>query len=172
MSFSTSDLVTSILVGGLGGMKAHLAKAVAHADAKGLDHRELLDARLAPDMFTLTQQVQSATDTARRGVARIIGNEPTSVADDEKTFDELTARIDATIAYVSGIDKALLDESETRSFTVNFGQDMPFTGRTYLLGFMVPNFLFHATTLYGILRHKGVELGKRDFIAPILMSAK
>jgi hypothetical protein len=171
MSFSTSDIANSILLGGLAAMKNNLGKAVAHAEASGRDPRELFEARLAPDMYTAAQQVWAATDTVRRGVDRLAGLEPTSVADDETTFAELIGRTESTIGHLRNADKAALDASETRELTVDLGVELTFTGRTFLLGFMVPNFLFHTATLYDILRHEGVDLGKRDFMAPHIAPA-
>ncbi|WP_428267559.1 DUF1993 domain-containing protein [Haliangium sp.] len=170
MILSLYDITVPTLVGGLNSLQGVLDKAVAHVEAKKLDPRALLDARLYPDMFAFQRQVQVVADLARRGVDRLAGVEPASVPDEETTFTELSARLASTLDHVKGADRAAIDASVDREFTVNVGQTMTFTGRSYLLGFLLPNFLFHVTTAYDILRHNGVELGKRGFIAPFVMA--
>jgi hypothetical protein len=120
-------------------------------------------------MFTFTEQIQAATDTARRGTDRLADKEATSADDPAATIDGLSERVKATIEHVSACDRPAIDASLDRKFKVNMGVELDFTGRTYALGFALPNFLFHVTTAYDILRHKGVELGKREYIAPFLM---
>lgn len=169
MSLSLHEIIVPTLIGGLSGLKTILDKAVAHADARKIDERALLDARLYPDMFAFTRQIQVAADVARRGVDRLGGKEPSSVEDKETTFAELIARVESTIAYLKAAESGPIDQSEAREFSVELGQKVDFTGRTYVMTFLIPNFLFHVSTAYNILRHNGVELGKRDFIAPFMM---
>lgn len=143
-----------------------LAKAEAHATAKKIDPAVLLNYRLAPDMFALTRQVQLVTDFAKGTMARLAGQEIPKYEDVEKTIPELRARIAKVTAYVQGFRPADLDGAEDRDVTLPIGgQPTTFKGRDYLAGFALPNFYFHATTAYAILRHCGVEIGKRDFMA-------
>jgi len=120
----------------------------------------------APDMFALARQVQITSDTAKGAVARLAGVEAPAMPDTETTFAELKARCDTTIAYVQSIDAAALETGASREIVMNFpnGGGMKFDGLTYLTGFVLPNFYFHATTAYDILRHNGVEIGKRHFM--------
>lgn len=142
-----------------------LDKAQAHAEAKKIEPAALIQARLYPDMFPLARQVQIACDSAKGALARLAGVEIPKHEDTEQTFDELKARIAKTLDFVESVKAGELEGSETREVTVRFrGQDVKFTGLQYLLGIAYPNFYFHVTTAYDILRHNGVELGKRDFI--------
>ena len=146
-------------------LSAILDKAKAHAEAKKVDEQVLTSARLFPDMFALARQVQIACDSAKGAVARLAGVEIPKHEDTEKTFDELKARIAKTIAFIDGVKAAQVDGSEDKEIILKLqGKDVPFKGMQYLLGFALPNFYFHATTVYNILRHNGVEIGKRDFI--------
>lgn len=151
---------------GLSSLSKILDKAEAHATARKIDPSVLLSARLYPDMFPLTRQVQIACDTARRGASRLSGDEPPSVPDTETTFDELKARIAATIAAVKAIPESSFDGSEEQELTIKVrGNDMTFSGLDFVRIWSLPNFYFHVTTAYAILRHSGVELGKPDFLA-------
>jgi len=142
-----------------------LDKAKAHAEAKKLDEQVLTSARLFPDMFPLARQVQIACDSAKGAVARLAGVEIPKHEDTEKTFDEFKARIAKTIAFIDGVKAAQVDGSEEKEVVLKLqGKDVPFKGLQYLMGFAWPNFYFHVATAYNILRHNGVELGKRDFI--------
>jgi len=146
-------------------LDAILAKAKAHCAARKIDERVLTAARLYPDMFALARQVQIACDTAKGAVARLAGLEIPKHEDSEQTFDELRARIAATLAFIGTVPAAQLDGTEARAVELKLrGNDVSFKGLQYLLGFAWPNFYFHVTTAYGILRHNGVELGKPDFI--------
>ena len=146
-------------------LSAILDKAKAHAEARKIDEQVLTSARLFPDMFPLARQVQIACDSAKGTVARLAGVEIPKHEDTEKTFDDLKARIAKTIAFIEGVKAAQVDGSEEKEIVLKLrGQDVPFKGLQYLLGFAWPNFYFHATTTYDILRHSGVELGKQDFI--------
>jgi hypothetical protein len=142
-----------------------LCKAVAHAETHKLDPAGLVEARLAPDMYTLAGQVQSACDAAKTGAARLAGLPPPSFPDTEKTFDELQARIAKTQEFIHGVDRDKIASAIGRTIDVPLRSGpLSFTGRRYLLQFSLPNFFFHMTTAYGILRHKGVEVGKLDFL--------
>jgi hypothetical protein len=149
----------------LNSLSAILDKAVAHSKSNGGDAATLLEARLAPDMFPLVKQVQIATDHAKGATARLSGREPPKFEDNEASFDDLKARIRKTLDFVASVPAAEIDGSEEKPITLTIGGNpMSFTGRVYLLHFALPNLYFHITTAYDILRHKGVPLGKRDFI--------
>ena len=152
----------------LNALSGVLTKAEAHATAKNIDRSVFLQARLAPDMFPLVRQVQFATDTAKFAVARLAGVESPRFDDVETTFEELYARLDAVSAYLRTFDEAALEGSQDRSITLTTRTrgELKFDGRGYLLGFVLPNLFFHATTAYAILRHNGVPLGKLDYLGP------
>jgi len=146
-------------------LSAILDKGQAHAEARKIDPAVLLGCRLFPDMFPLTRQVQIASDTAKGAVARLVGVEIPKYEDNEQTFVELKARIAKTIDYVRAFKPAQIDGSEDREIVLKLGgREVRFTGMQYLLGHATPNFYFHVTTAYNILRHNGVEIGKRDYI--------
>jgi hypothetical protein len=146
-------------------MDAILAKAQAHAVARKIDPAVLLGARLFPDMFPLLKQVQIATDHAKGAVARLARVEVPKFDDSEKTFEELQARLARTIAFVESFSPGQIDGSEDKEIALKVGgNDMNFKGLPYLVGFAIPNFYFHLVTAYNILRHSGVEIGKRDYI--------
>lgn len=149
----------------LGNLAAILDKAAKHCEAAKLDPNALLGFRLFPDMFPLTRQVQIATDQAKGGAARLAGVEIPKFEDNEKSFDDLKARIAKTIAFLDGLKPEQLANSAGREVTLPIGGN-PFTfkGEWYLKHFVMPNLYFHVTTAYNILRHNGVALGKRDFI--------
>jgi uncharacterized protein len=145
-----------------------LDKAQAFAAAKKCDPGVLLAARLAPNMFALTQQVQIACDFAKGATARLAGTEVPSWPDHEKTFAELQQRIKKTTDFVQTFKASQIDGSEDRDVKLSVGgQPVTFKGQPYLIHFVLPNFYFHATTAYVILRHNGVELGKRDFVGAV-----
>jgi hypothetical protein len=146
-----------------------LDKAMANAAARKIDPTVFLVARLAPDMFAFTKQVQIACDFAKNTVARLAGQEPPKFPDEEKTFDELKARIAKTIDFVSGFKPAQIDGTEANdiTFPAGPGKTMTLKGQAYLLNFALPNFYFHATAAYAILRHNGVDLGKLDFLGHV-----
>lgn len=145
-----------------------LQKAAAHASARKIDPGVLLNARLFPDMLPLTRQVQIACDFAKGASARLAGVEPPAYEDNEKSFEELQARIEKTMAFVKTLKPGQIDGSEDRDIAVKIaGKPVTFKGQPYLVNFVLPNFYFHAATAYGILRHNGVELGKRDFIGAV-----
>ena len=149
----------------LSALSAILDKAEAHCAAKKIDPAVMLGARLYPDMFTMTRQVQIVCDFAKGASARLAGMDVPSWPDNEATFADVKARIAKTTGFVKAIKPASIDGSEGRDISLKVGgQEMAFKGQDYLTGFVLPNFYFHAATAYGILRHNGVELGKRDFL--------
>ena len=157
-----------VLLRALANLRHVLAKGEAHARDKGYEPTILLQSRLAPDMFPLVRQVQFATDTAKFAVARLAGVESPRFDDVETTFEELYARLDAVSAYLRTFDEAALEGSQGRSTTqtTRTRGELKLDGRGYLLGFVLPNLFFHATTAYAILRHNGVPLGKLDYLGP------
>jgi hypothetical protein len=145
-----------------------LAKAATHAEARKIDPAALLQARLYPDMLTFTRQVQIATDFARGTAARLAGREPPAMEDKETSFAELRTRVQRTIDYLKTMTAADIDGSEAREIVRPIrGEPRRFTGIGYLLSFALPNFFFHSTTAYAILRHNGIELGKSDFLGTL-----
>jgi hypothetical protein len=146
-------------------LSAMLAKAEAHAKAKSYDPAVLLNARLAPDMLTLTKQVQIATDHAKGTMARLAGHVPETIEDKETSIAELQARIAKVVAIVEGYTEAQLEGADKRDISIKIpNQELKFSGIDYLNTWALPNFYFHITTAYAILRHNGVELGKREFL--------
>ena len=143
-----------------------LKKAEVHCAAKKIDPGVILTARLFPDMFALTRQVQIASDAAKGAGARLSGAPVPSWPDEEKTFDELQARVARTIDFLAGLKKDQFDGAETREISLKAGgRELNFKGFAYLETWAKPNFFFHLTTAYAILRHNGIELGKPDFLA-------
>lgn len=144
-----------------------LDKAEAHATAKKFDVNTLLTARLAPDMFPLARQVQSISDNAKGTAARLAGVAIPSFPDEEKTVAELRARLDKTVAFLETLKREQFDGAEARVVTLPWMQGKGFKGLDYLVGFALPNFYFHATAAYTILRHNGVDVGKMDFLGAL-----
>ncbi|OEZ92628.1 DUF1993 domain-containing protein [Duganella phyllosphaerae] len=142
-----------------------LGKAEAHIADKKIDPNALLQYRLFPDMLPFTRQVQIACDFAKGAAARLGGLDVPSYDDKEVTFAELKARIEKTLAYIDSVPQDAIEGSETRAITTGSGEKTKhFTGQTYLFHYALPHFYFHATTAYDILRHNGVEVGKKDYI--------
>ncbi len=165
MALSMYHASIPVLMRMLGNLSAILHKAEAYASERKIEPSVLLNARLAPDMLPLVSQVQIATDNAKGCAARLAGLEVPSYADTESSFAELQARLDKTLAFISGIEAAQLDGSETRAVTLKFpSMELHFNGQDYLLGFVLPNFYFHVTTAYAILRHNGLDIGKMDYL--------
>jgi len=166
MSLTMHTILTQSVERMLENMSKLLDKAAAHAQQKGFDAAVLLNSRLAADMFPLSRQVQIASDMAKSAVARLTATEMPKYEDNETTVDELKARIAKTLAYIRSVGAAAYEGSEKREIVIptRTRGDLHFDGQTYLLNFILPNFLFHATTTYAILRHNGVDLGKVDFI--------
>lgn len=150
----------------LGGLKAVLAKAAAHAAAKNIDPNALLQARLYPDMFALARQVQVACDFAKGPAARLAGVDVPAMADTETTFAQLEARIDTVLAFMATLTPAQFEAAATREIVTQAGtpKEKRFTGSSYLFNYGLPHFFFHTVTAYDILRHNGVEVGKKDYI--------
>jgi uncharacterized protein len=169
MSHSMSQASLPVFEVGLTALSGVLDKAAAFASAKKIDAAVLPQYRLAPDMFALARQVQVACDMAKNGGARLAGVEPPRYEDDEKTIDELKARIAKTLAFVKSLDAAKIDAAAESEITFPLGPTNKghMKGSDYLTHFVLPNFYFHLTAAYAILRHCGVELGKRDFLGGI-----
>ena len=174
MSFSISQASLPVFEIGLNALSAVLEKAEAHAATKGIDSAVLLNSRLYPDMFALVSQVQVATDQAKNGSARLAGVEPPRYEDNETKMDQLRARLAKTVAYLKTLDPRRIDASADREITFPLGPKNAgqMKGHDYLNHFVLPNFYFHITAAYAILRHCGVDIGKRDFLGaiPIRMS--
>jgi hypothetical protein len=149
----------------LNALSAILDKAQAHAEMKKIDPLAMTAFRLFPDMLPMTRQVQIATDSAKGCMARLAGVEIPKYEDTEQTFTELKARVAKTVAFVGTFNPAQIDGTEEKDIVLKVGgNDMTFKGMQYLLGFAYPNFYFHVTTAYNMLRHNGVEIGKKDFL--------
>ena len=149
----------------LKGLSGVLTKAEAHCEAKKIAPEALLTARLFPDMHPLTRQVQMASDFAAKSCARLAGVDVPAYPDEEKTFAELQKRIATATSYVKGITEKQFEGAAAREITITAGpRTLNFNGASYLASFGLPNFFFHASTAYDILRHSGVEVGKRDFL--------
>ncbi|MBS0481589.1 MAG: DUF1993 domain-containing protein [Proteobacteria bacterium] len=161
MSFSLYQSAVPEFIAMLTNIKAWLDKAAAQKD-----EAVLVEARLAPDMFPLARQIQIASDGAKGAAARLTGAEAPAMPDTETTFAQLKERCDKTIAYLRSVDPAAFDAGADKEVVITFpnGGGMKFNGTTFLTGFAVPNFYFHATATYAILRAQGVELGKADFL--------
>jgi uncharacterized protein len=165
MSFGMYQASVPVFLQMLNNLTAILDKAEAYAAERKIEPEVLLNWRLAPNMFALTRQIQIAADFAKGTTARLAGREVPKYADEEKSFAELKARIARTVKFVEGFAAKDIDGSEGRDITLTVGgQDMHFKGEPYLVHFALPNFYFHATTAYAILRSSGVEIGKRDFL--------
>ena len=171
MPFSMSQASLPALEIGLNALSALLDKAEAYAAAKKIDAAVLLNTRLAPDMLSLVGQVQIATDFAKNGAARLAGIEPPRFEDTEKNAAELKARIAKTVAYLKSVDGRLIDASADRQLSFPLGPKNKgeMKGADYLNHFLLPNFYFHLTTAYDILRHCGVELSKPNYLGGIPM---
>jgi hypothetical protein len=151
----------------LSNLSAILDKAEAFATAKKVDPDVLLNARLAPDMFPLKRQVQLAADFAKGAAARLSDQEIPKWEDNEKSFADLKARIKRTQDYIAGFGPSQIDGSEARDVSLTIAQKPAvLKGQSFLLSYAFPHFFFHVTTAYNILRHNGVEIGKRDFMGP------
>jgi uncharacterized protein len=168
MPFSMYQASVPAFLHTLGTLSGILDKAVAHADARKIDHNALLGARLFPDMYPLVRQVQLSSDFAKSGTARLAAIEPPKFADNETSFEELKERINKTVEFVKGVKPAQVDGAEGREITFPIGgEPRTFTGQSYLAHWVLPNFYFHVTTAYNLLRHNGVEVGKRDFLGKV-----
>ncbi|MDM8349333.1 DUF1993 domain-containing protein [Pseudomonas sp. sp1636] len=165
MSLSMYQASIPVFTRQLNNLSTILGIAAADAETRKIDPSVLLNARLAPDMFPLSRQVQIACDTAQAGIALLAGIDAPHQADDETSFADLQARIAATLSFLQGLGAAQIDGSEERTVTLSRrGKDTHFQGQLFLLDHVMPNFYFHCTTAYAILRHNGVAIGKRDFL--------
>lgn len=165
MTLSMYEASVPVFVRMLGNLSALLDKAVAYAEARKIDPAVLLNSRLFPNMLPLAKQIQIAADFAKGTSARLAGVEVPKYEDNEASFAEFQARIRKTLEFVQGLSADQIDGSEGRAISITVaGNPMSFKGMGYLLNFALPNFYFHVTTAYNILRHNGVEIGKRDFI--------
>jgi hypothetical protein len=164
MSFSLTDTLVPTINRALKNLSVILEKGAAFAEKKQIEGSVLTGARLAPDMFPLSRQVQIATDVSKGAAARLSGTEIPKYEDTETTFPELRARIEKTLKFVNGIDSSKFKDGDKREIVLNTRRgDLKFTGQTYITDFVLPNVYFHVTTAYVILRHNGVEVGKTDF---------
>lgn len=167
MTISLHQASVPVFQRSLTNLKGILTKAAAHAVAKKIDESVFLNARLSPDMFPLLRQVQITCDFAKGPCARLAGIDVPKFEDDEKTFADLMARIDKTIAYVGTFQPAQIDGQEDRDITITIaGNPVAYKGQVYLIHFGLPNFYFHMSMAYAILRHNGLEIGKNDFLGP------
>ena len=165
MALSMYDFSIPVLKRTLASLSFILGKAAGHAEGKKIDPAVFINARLFPDMFALARQIQIATDQAKGCAARLAGVDIPKFDDSETTFGELQARIEKTIAFLDSFQAQQINGSETRDIAFQVHETkLAFKGQDYLLKWVLPNFYFHATTAYNILRHNGVDIGKRDFL--------
>ena len=165
MTISMYQASVPVFIRMLNNLIAILEKAVAHAETRKIAPAVLLNSRLYPDMFPLSRQVQIASDTAKGGAARLAGMEPPSYEDKETTFPELIERLRKTIAYLNTLKPEQIDGSEKKKVTLKVRDEMmTFEGLPFLLNRVLPNLYFHVSTAYAILRHSGVEIGKKDYL--------
>ena len=166
MALSMYDASVPVLKHMLNNLAVILQKSAEHADSRKIEPGVLVNARLFPDMFPLARQVQIATDQAKGCAARLAGIAIPSFEDNETTFDELLARNAKTTAFLDSVEAQQINGSEERDIVLQLHEiKLEFKGQDYLLKWVLPNFYFHVTTAYNILRHNGVEIGKRDFLA-------
>ena len=165
MKITVQAATVDVFANSLNCLSTLLEKGLANAAARKFEPSVLFNARLAPDMFSLSRQVQIACDLAKNSVARLAGHEPPRFEDNETSFEELRTRIARTIDYLKSVPASALEGSETRDIKVPAGErTLEFKGLDFLQRWAIPNVFFHVTTAYDILRHNGVELGKRDFL--------
>ena len=168
MTISMYEASIPVFIRMLKNLAAILAKGATYAEAKKIEPTVLINSRLYPDMFPMARQVQIASDAAKGCGARLAGREPPKFEDNEATFPELLTRIDKTIAYLETLKPEQINGSEQRTITLQIRNNtLTFLGMPFLLNFALPNFYFHVTTAYDILRHCGVEIGKQDFIGAL-----
>jgi uncharacterized protein len=169
MSFSMYDASIPVFTLGLTNLSVILSKGAAYAQEKKIDPSIFITARLAPDMFALARQVQIATDIVKGCAARLAGVDVPKYEDNEASFEELEARIAKTIAFVNSFSNEEINAGADKTITLKVGgTEMSFTARSYLQKFVIPNLYFHSSTCYAILRHNGVDLGKRDYLGEII----
>lgn len=165
MSFDIYDASVPVFVASLTSLSKILAKGAAHIEAKGFKPDGFLQARLAPDMHPLPNQIQIASDAAKGAAARLAGVDIPSMPDTEVTFAELQDRIAKTVAFLKGLDRTAFEGADTKEIVLKVGpNEWKMSGAQFLTTFALPNFFFHVTTAYALLRSCGVEIGKRDFL--------
>lgn len=165
MQISVYSMTVEAFLPLLANLSKQLDKATAYATAKNFDSAVLANARLAPDMFSLIKQVQLTTDFAKSGVARLAGVDVPKFEDNEQTFADLHARIKKTVEFVSSVKADSFKGAEDRDIVIQIRDNkLEFKGLVYLRNWVIPNFYFHLTAAYSILRHNGVDVGKRDFL--------
>lgn len=168
MTISMFQASVPVLLHGLSNVSAILAKGATFAAAKKIDESVLVNARLAPDMFPLSKQIQIISDITKGGMARLAGVEVPSFPDTETSFADLQARIEKTVTFLKTLTTSQIDGTEAKDIALKVGgNEMKFKGQPYLLQFVMPNFYFHSATAYAILRHNGVDVGKMDFLGNI-----
>jgi uncharacterized protein len=166
VSLSLYDASIPVYLQMLGNLEAILEKAEAHARAQGLEPERLLEARLAPDMHPLSRQIQMVSDAAKGGAARLAGLTPPAMPDEETSWAQFEERLARTVEFVRSIRPEQVNGRENATVELPVpGRTLTFTGRDFLFQFSLPNFFFHVTTAYGLLRSQGVPLGKLDFLA-------
>ena len=166
MSVSMYTISIPVFIQHLNGLSTVLDKATAWAAGRKVNEADLLNMRLSPDMYNLARQVRAATDHAANAAGRLAGKELPKFTNDETTIAQLKDRIASTIDYLKGVKQSEVDGTEDKDISITFpnGNTRKFTGQSLLLGNSLPNFWFHTTTAYDIVRHCGVEVGKRDFM--------
>jgi len=168
MTISMYQASVPVCIRSLNNLLNILEKGAKHAEEKKIDPVVLINSRLYPDMFPLSRQVQITSDIARRGIAQLAGLEAPKIEDKESTFPELSDRIHQTIAYLETFKPEQIDGSEEKAITLEMRSgSLSFVGQSFLVNFILPNVYFHVTTAYNILRHSGVELGKKDFLGQV-----
>ncbi len=168
MNISMYNASIPVMIKMLGNLDAIFDKAIAHAAARKIDEAAFVDARLFPDMFTFARQIRVATDMAKGAGARLAGIDIPKFEDNEKTLPELKARLHKCIAFLKTLTPAQIDGSEDKAITLTAGPNtFNFKGLDYLNSWVFPNFYFHVTTAYNLLRHGGVEIGKMDFLGKV-----
>jgi hypothetical protein len=169
MKVSTYSVSVGVMARHLKALDGVIEKAIAYCVHKKVDQAAILHDRLFPDMFNFTKQVQSMCDHAKGSVARLAGVEVPAHADDEKSLEDLRARIAKTLAFITSVDRAKVEAGQDREITLKRQTgDVKMDGGTYFLSSALPNFYFHYTTAYAILRHRGLDVGKRDYLGPAL----
>jgi len=165
MTISMYNASIPTFIRGLNNLSAILTKAAVFAEAKKIEPTVIINSRLAPDMFPLSRQIQITTDVVKGGAARLASVDVPSFPDNEASFPELQERIKKTINFLQTIDIKQIDGSEKKTINLKVGgRDLSFEGLSYLFNFVIPNFYFHITTTYAILRHNGLDIGKADFL--------
>ncbi|MGR9117466.1 MAG: DUF1993 domain-containing protein [Gammaproteobacteria bacterium] len=168
MSISMYAITVPPIVRSLTQLRSILERATHYAEAKRIDPSILVNARLYPDMYPLKRQIQIASDVAKGAVSRLAEQEPPKFEDVENSFPELTERIDKTLAHINSFSAEQIDGTETNIILLpRHDRTSTFTGLTYLTDFVLPNVYFHVTTTYAILRHNGLEIGKKDYLGDV-----